>query len=234
MDRNAAHIFAISAISVIVFLSTGQVAAAQEQGGVHPQLDSTFTVDIGLFYPDREARLRANGSTGSIIGPAPYVDFASELKLGQSDETFAAEFGWKFGKRWSFLMQYFDSRGEGRVTLQEEVEWNDVIFLTGTNVAAGSGFELTRFYFGYSFDINPTFDFGVGGGIHWLHIDAFIEGTAETNLGTEFVREAVSVDAPLPNIGIWYNHHTRYWEWAQYEMGISQPRRLLRCQHISV
>jgi hypothetical protein len=103
-------------------------------------------------------------------------------------------------------MQYFDSTGGGRATLEEDVEWDDLVFLAGTTAAAGSGFELTRFVWGYTLDKKPDYDVGLSIGFHWLHVSAYIEGTVETPSGSTFARESASVDAPLPNIGFWYTH----------------------------
>jgi hypothetical protein len=84
------------------------------------------------------------------------------------------------------------------------VEWEGLTFLAGTRATAGSGFELTRFFWGYNFSKKANTDYGIGGGFHWLHVNAFIEGTIETPSGPLFDRAAASVDAPLPNIGFWY------------------------------
>lgn len=198
---NAASSFASI---LLVFLATGQIAAAGEARDLHPWFTSKYAFDLGMFYPDRSNRLRANGSAEFDPSPNASVDFGSELKLSQSDSTFSAEFTWHYGKRWSMRMQYFDSTGSGTVVLKENIEWEDLTFLAGTRASAGSGFELTRFFWGYELDQSPTYEIGVGGGFHWLHVDAYIEGAVETPSGPAFGRESVSVGAPLPNIGFWY------------------------------
>ena len=203
VDRNAAHFFALL---VIVFLAAGQFASAEEHRELHPWLDSKFAFDVGVFFPDRSHRLRAKGSFEPDPQPTPLVDFGSELKLSQSDSTFSAEFAWKYGKRWSLRMQYFDSEGSNTAILEEDVEWEDQVFLAGTRASAGSGFELTRFFWGYALNDKPNYEIGLGGGFHWLHVSAFIEGTVETPSGPQSGREGSSVDAPLPNIGFWYTH----------------------------
>jgi len=198
---NAAKLFASI---LLVFLAFGPIAAADEPGNLHPWLTSKYAFDLGMFYPDRSNKLRADGSIEFDPTPNESVDFGSELKLGASDSTFSAEFAWHYGERWSLRMQYFDSTGQSTAVLEEDIEWEELTFLAGTRAAAGSGFELTRFFWGYNLSRNPNTDYGFGGGFHWLHIDAFIEGTIETPSGPVFGRESTSVDAPLPNIGFWY------------------------------
>ncbi len=198
---NAASLFASI---LLVFLATGQIAAADEARDIHPWLTSKHAIDIGVFYPDRQHKLRATGSVEPGPSPTPLVDFVSELRLSQSDSTFSAEYAWGFGERWSMRMQYFDSTGSGTAQLEEDIEWEDLTFLAGTRASAGSGFELTRFFWGYDLSKKPNVNYGIGGGFHWLHVSAFIEGTVETPTGPQSDRAAESVDAPLPNIGVWY------------------------------
>jgi len=201
VQMNAASLFASI---LLIFLATCQIASADEARDLHPWLTSKYALDIGVFYPDRSNKLRANGSIEFDPDPNEFVDFESELKLTHSDSTFSGEFAWNYGKRWSMRLQYFDSTGNNTAVLEEDVEWEDLTFLAGTRASAGSGFELTRFFWGYDLSKKPNVNYGIGGGFHWLHISAFVEGTVETPSGPVFDREDTSVDAPLPNIGFWY------------------------------
>jgi hypothetical protein len=70
---------------------------------------------------------------------------------------------------------------------------------------AGQDFSLVRIFFGRSFDSSERQDFGVGAGLHWLELGAFIEGNIIiSGGGNPFRRESVSAEAPLPNLGAWY------------------------------
>jgi hypothetical protein len=64
--------------------------------------------------------------------------------------------------------------------------------------------SITRIFFGRSLFTKPGHEFGAGAGIHWIKIDAFIEGEIITGGPNEFHREAVETSLPLPNIGAWY------------------------------
>jgi hypothetical protein len=177
---------------------------AQDAAEQHPFLASKFAVSVGIFYPDRNIRLRANGSIELDPEPEELVDFGEEFGISESDSTFSAEFAWRYTERWAFRMQYFDSTGVNTAVLDEDIEWEDFVFLEGTRASAGTEFEMTRFFWGYSLHQRPLQEFGIGGGFHWLHISGFIEGTVETPDGPSSAREGASVDAPLPNIGLWY------------------------------
>jgi len=61
---------------------------------------------------------------------------------------------------------------------------------------------IARVFFGREFFASPNHEFGLGAGFHWMSLDTFIEGQIITGFGeTEFAREAVSAEFPLPNIG---------------------------------
>jgi len=201
VQKNAASPIASILLACLVI---SPAVWAEEARGLHPWLTAKYGFAIGMFYPDRNNKLRASGSIEFDPAPTPLVDFGSELHLSESDSTFAGEFAWRYGKRWSLRMQYFDSTGQSSAVLEEDVEWGDFTFLAGTGATAGSEFELTRFFWGYNLSKKANIDYGIGAGFHWLHISGFIEGTVETTTGSAFARESASVDAPLPNIGFWY------------------------------
>ncbi len=170
---------------------------------MHPYLANGFSLDIGVFFPDRELHLRINGS---LAGMNDEIDFDKSLRLNKADDTFSTQLSWKFGNRWSLIGQYFKSSDSRRTVLEDDVEWGDVVFGAGSFAAIGSDFSLTRIFFGRHFDTSKRHEIGIGGGIHWLHIGAFIEGEIRINGTPASARRAVSVDAPLPNIGVWYDY----------------------------
>ena len=78
----------------------------------------------------------------------------------------------------------------------------------GSFAATGSDFSLTRIFVGWQLDTSERHEIGIGGGVHWLHIGAFIEGEILINGIPASARRAVSEETPLPNIGVWYNYST--------------------------
>lgn len=172
------------------------------QDSVHPELGSKYSLDLGLFFPEREIRLKAG-----VTGPgARNIDFGSEFGLEKHDQMFAIDFRWRFGEKWSLSAQHFRASGQGAVVLEEDVEWNDLVFSNGSNVEAITEFALYRVFIGRSLAKTDNLDFGVGAGIHWLDMSASIAGSILVDNTVTFRREAVSSSAPLPNIGGWYNY----------------------------
>ncbi len=184
-------------------LAAPQLTLAAESDDLHPYLRSGFSLDLGVFFPDRKLDIRVNGS---LAGINDEIDFDEGIRFGNADETFAAELSWRFRGKWSVVGQYFKSTDSISVVLEEDIEWGDIVFGAGSNAAAGTDFSLTRIFFGRQLDTSKAHDFGIGGGLHWLEMGTFIEGTILINGTPSSARRSVSEGAPLPNIGAWYNY----------------------------
>ena len=197
----------LSTTLVVLLLGAPFPTAAQDD--VHPELSSRHSLDLGLFFPEREIRLQA----GLALPGVPDVDFGSEFGLEKHDQMFALDYRWRFGEKWSLSAQHFSASAAATVELEENVEWNNLVFSRGTNVEASSEFALYRVVLGRSFAKTDDVDFGFGVGIHWLDIGAEIAGSVLVNNTVTFRREKVTSSAPLPNIGGWY-HHSLSPRWA--------------------
>lgn len=189
-------------LSIFLFLGLlfPLVAAAQTAGDQHPWLTDDFTLGLGGFLPSKQVRLRVDGSV-----PGVDIDFDEGVAVTKDDTTFSGVFRWRFGEKWSVAGQYWDSSDSNRATLTEDVNWGDSTLKAGSNVGAGVEFTVARVFFGRMFSSGQRHEFGLGAGLHWLELGAFIEGEVFVNdKSTGFRREAVTADAPLPNIGGWY------------------------------
>ena len=178
-------------------------ANAQQDDPAQKLIDATFDVDIGIFFPDKERAFRVNG-----VSPIENIDieFDEELKLKASEETFSAEIGWQFGERWQVETQYFSVADTDSLILTEDVQWEDVVYQAGSSVSATTSFKVIRLFFSRNFTTAPHHNFGIGLGLHQMQIEVAIAGQALMQDGsTEFLSEAVKTQAPMPNIGAWYN-----------------------------
>ena len=84
----------------VLLIAGTNLVHAQEPGNVHPSLTEKFVLDVGVFFPSRNFEIHVNGN---IAGGNETIDFENEFGLNKSDETFAIDFGWRFGKKWSLL-----------------------------------------------------------------------------------------------------------------------------------
>ncbi len=189
------------------------------QSDVHPYLENGFIVNAGAFFPRTDVDV---GVDGTLTGPHPPVDLE-----GREETIFAAELIWRFGEKWSFRGQYFESGRDVAAVLEEDIEWGDAVFEQGSFIGAGTDLELTRLFFARDFSASSHQEFGFGLGLHRLKIGGYLTGTAIIN-GEIFVEEtrAVSTVAPLPNIGGWYAYSpSEKWvfdarlDWLDAEIG---------------
>ena len=191
----------IVSVSVLLLAATEPVFADKQEDG-HPYFTNKFSLDLGMFYPERQISVRVDALIG---GQNRSIDFEDGFGLKESDETFSLNFGWHFGKKWQLATQYFASDGAQSKVLEEDVEFGEVVFEAGTGVRAGTDFTMLRFFFAREFETADDHEVGVGAGFHWLEIGAFIEGELIVNGdNSRFHRESARAAAPLPNLGAWY------------------------------
>lgn len=186
--------------AALLLVAVAFPAAAQDD--VHPELNSRWSLDLGVFFPARSMSLGANvqGFSGRD------VDFGRQFDLDRRHETFEIDLQWRFGEKWSLTAQHFRASGGRSEILEEDLEWNGVVFARGSTADASTRFALYRLFFGRSLATIDRVDFGIGAGLHWLEIGAAIEGNIFINNNILLSREAVKASSPLPNIGAWYNY----------------------------
>lgn len=185
---------------LIVLLLLAGSAAAQTADDYHPFLSDKFNLGVGAFWPTINLDLRVDGSA-----PEEEIDFDEALNLSDYNTTPWINFRWRFGEKWGLLGQAWTISSDGKQVLEEDVSWEDVIFREGTFVAGGAGLDVVRVFFGRKFDLAPQHEFGIGLGLHWMNLDAYMEGEILVNDGgTDFYRGEADAAFPLPNIGAWY------------------------------
>lgn len=192
-------------ISLALLLVAG-ATFAQDSRDVHPQLTTEWWIDVGAYYPEREFTLSADGAIG---GGNNEHEFDQQLGLRERDPLFEAEIGWQFGEKWGAAVQYFETSKKSRVTLEDEIEWEDVVYEVGADISAGTGLDVTRLVFSRRFLDRGPHDLRLAAGVHLLELSAFISGQARLgDMTTESRRSSNSASAPLPNIGVWYRYST--------------------------
>ena len=189
---------------VLALIFGAGTTTAQDSAGEHPQLRSDWWVDVGVFYPNRKFTLSAEGN---VTDNDQEHEFDQKLGLSERDPLFEGQVGWQFGEKWGVAAQYFNSSKDARRTLNEDVEWEDVVYEVGAEVRAGTELSVTRLVFSRHFYDKGPHDFRLAIGLHLLELEAFISGQARIDdMTSEFRKSENSVSAPLPNIGAWYRY----------------------------
>ena len=187
----------------ILFILPG--AATAQDYDYHPELSDAFSASLGAMRSSNSFKLEADG----IADKGDDIDFNDRLGVSGHSTFFNGQLRWKFGseRKWSLWGQYFGNKATGTAELEDDYEWEDVIFRKGTYAEAGVKLAVTRAFIGRSFVKNAQHDLGLGIGIHNLDISAYIEGEVKINDSTTDVRRiGVGASQILPNVGGWYNY----------------------------
>ena len=189
----------LTSITLVAALFSSPVAA-QTGEDYHPFMTDKFNLGVGFFWPKKSYNFRVDGSH-----PEEEIDFDETLGLNDYETTGSLNFRWRFGEKWSFWGQYWSTSDKGGAILEEDIEWEDVIFKAGTLANGGVETAIARTFFGRTFSSGPQHEFGVGAGLHWMELDTFFEGEIIIDEdSTGFHRASVDAGFSLPNIGAWY------------------------------
>ena len=184
----------------LTLLSAG-IAGAQESDisrKYHPFLSDNFHIGLGVYRPSKKAEI------GADLDLAP--DSGDSLEASESQSTGILNLRWRFTENWHFKTTYWNTDSESQQTLTDDFEFGGETFQAGSFVGMGVDTSITRLFWGRSLFRKPNHDWGVGLGLHWMEIEAFVEGQVllAGGGGTELRNEGASASAPLPNLGIWY------------------------------
>jgi hypothetical protein len=192
------------AIVGLAFALTTAPSIAQESIEVHSSLTSKYWISLGVYYPKRQYRMGVDGSFDDIdILP----DINAALDVDERDPLLNAQFGWRFGEKWSLALQYFSSSNSSSKSLVEEIEWEDVVYEVGADVFVKTELAITRLFVSRHFLQNERHDLALGFGLHVIDAGVLIEGEASIDdASTEFQSNSASISQPLPNLEVWYRY----------------------------
>ena len=190
------------AAAFVVLISVAFGANAQSER--HPSLASNWWLDAGFYYPDRKFSASLNGT---VSGENEDIDFSGDFGLDDQKGIFNGELGWQFSQNWGASVQYFSSSRSENTTIDEEIEWEDVVYEVGADITASTSLDITRIVAFRRFRESGGHDFRIVAGLHWLDISASLSGQARLDDDTsDFVTRRAAASAPLPNIGAWYRY----------------------------
>jgi hypothetical protein len=190
----------------LMLLSVGNVSAQDTDASekYHPFLSDKFHIGLGVYRPSKRAKIGVDADLGGS-------EINDSLEGTDTQSTGSLNFRWRFTKNWSFQGTYWNVNTESQQTLTEDFVFQGEVFQAGSFVRTGLETSIARLFWGRSFFRRPSTDWGVGVGLHWMEIDAFVEGEIlvsppppPPNPLNEFRHESTSASVPLPNLGIWY------------------------------
>ncbi|NOR35349.1 MAG: hypothetical protein GQ577_01245 [Woeseiaceae bacterium] len=150
-------------------------------------------IRLGTFQSRIDTRLSRDTADG-----VPGFEIDLEDVLGTPDEQSVtqADLIWRIGQHHSLELGYFDLARHGRVTLEEGLEFGDVLFPAGTEIESRTDYSSLRL--GYTFFLmrDAQKELGVMAGVHMSEFstDIVADGTGQL--------ERSRSSTPLPVIGL--------------------------------
>jgi hypothetical protein len=201
---NPGKIFRGLLFLTFVLSSLAAQADGEDESDLHPMMNSDFWVLLGAYTPDHTVSVSLDGN---FVPDLPEIDFGGEIGLGEKTTLFSGEFGWQFSENWSFSAQRFTTERNQSATIDETIEWGELVFDVGAEIEAGTSSAITRLFFARKFLDSGPHDLRLGAGLHWLEIEAYLQGIASVNgEASQFQSRVASFKAPLPNVGAWYRY----------------------------
>jgi len=171
---------------------------------MHPLMNDKYWVNVGMLFAARDLEIAADGAVGPKMLD---LDFESSVGLDDTPDLFTTEIGWQFSEDWGLSLQFFRSERSVSETLQKTIEWEDLTFEAGIELAAAAKFSVTRLFFSRRFRDGGRHSLRLGAGIHLLEIGAIIGGQATLDdMTKEYRTSSKSASFPVPNIGAGYRY----------------------------
>lgn len=190
--------------TLIAFLFICHFSFAQEDVEKHPLLTDKFVFTGGLFLPSKELRIGVNGQINDKD-----IDLGKNFDIKKYQRTYDIGFDWRFARKWKLSADFFNVNTVTVADLDEPIEWGDYIF--DGRAELGVKIQVLRSMVSRIISQGDKHELGVGFGLHVMPIKIYVEGEAtlinpdgEQN-DAIFERQSVSVTAPLPDIGLYYN-----------------------------
>ncbi len=174
---------AVTAGLALALLLPGAAVLAQETDTDVPQ---KFWFEVGGFRVNTQTNLRLSGGN-----PGDDVSFERDLNLpGNTTQGYLEAF-WRPWNRHQFSVNWTRvKRDGGSVTLQEDIQWGDDIFMVGAEVRGSTDSDFISGAYRWSLYKNEKFEIGPAIGLGYVWITAGITGAAGiAGGGDELVRD---------------------------------------------
>jgi hypothetical protein len=195
-----------AAILTCSIVTSSAVVAAETAitDDLHPMMTDKHWVNVGKFFADRDLDASVTGGMGD---ERTVIDFESQMGLDDKPDLLMSELGWQFGEEWGLSLQYFRADRSATETLEERIEWEDLVFEAGAEISAATKISVTRLFFSRRFWDGGRHSVRLGAGVHLFKTAASIGGDVTIDdITTEYKTSAVSASIPVPDIGIWYRY----------------------------
>ena len=163
-------------------------------------LGDRFGIGVGAFSPNIKTEVRAI-STGDI-NPGAAIGFERDLGMKDSATRPLASLNWRFAKRHSLQVNYFDLDRSGDTISNVNIKFGDEIISVGLPVESYFDIETLELSYAYSILFDQKKDLSVGLGISFQDIQTGIR----SNDSGAIIKEDLDIYVPLPTLNLRFQY----------------------------
>jgi hypothetical protein len=188
------QVFKSAVLATFVGACLPLTCSADVDWGLNHALNDTIAIELGALYASKTSNTAQLNSTKLGVGTT--VNFQD--MLGMNSWAWGPDAGirWRMSDKWRLEASYFWISQTGDKSIDQNIQWGDVVFPINAQVTSKLNFADFRTSVGYSFYKTADKELGVGLGLHVLGYQASL---ASAHLGTE----GGNVLAPLPVVSVY-------------------------------
>jgi len=192
-------------------------------------LGERVVVAVGLYSPRLDTQVRVSDSQGNV-GTA--LSFEQTLGLADNKTTPIGYIDWRFFKRHSLTLNYFDLNRSGNNSAGVIIKVGDQVINASLPVQSFFDIRSIDLMYSYSLLFREKFELALGLGIAMQELEFGLQGTDACQLpDCGSVSERVDADAPIPTLDLrfryaftdkWIFDSRLGWLGAEFELDDSQ------------
>jgi hypothetical protein len=158
-------------------------------------LGQKFVLAVNAFFPSLTTRIRVDatdGTTGTVL------DFEQNLGLSDTETLPSLSIKWRFAKKHSLELGYFELNRSGSAVSVTEIRFGDEVF--DIDLPISTFFDTSVLSVGYSYSLlfDAKMELALSAGLSVQDMTFGLRG----DTGLDLISESSGVTAPLPAFGI--------------------------------
>jgi len=193
-------------ILLLVGLSLSPAVAGEKNWDETRIVSDKFNVTLGGALTD--FRTDVGVGTGTLIGTT--IRLENDLNIDDNQSSFRLGGFWRFKPKHQLAFGFVSFKRSGLTEIDEEIEFEDVIFING-ELASEFDVQLLALTYRYSFVNNGRTEAGFTAGVSFYDFFIALDGEIEVSNGNkQLVSEDARADegfiAPIPTVGLYLHH----------------------------
>ena len=191
-------------VMLIACLLAGVLTPAFGQSDVIKPGDERFTFGLGAVLNSFGTNLRIDNST---LGQGSNVNLRDDFGMEREASSFWASGEWRFAPRHRIGFNYSQFKLTGTRTALRQIQIGDEIYPAGATLSSEFKIQIIPITYSYSLIKREQDELAATIGIHWSRLNFKAHGSASLSGQDANADVTADANAPLPLIGLRYDHH---------------------------